>query len=145
MSDWITFDAAHVLGAMPVDLAQSYEYWIQANPEKEARFAQLITEVVSEFRGALGTNPRNEIDPDPDKLPMSCARHAELLVIARLRYELGQVMYEGDVQYVIRAEIFLRQLYVSRVPLEPGDEDAKGWPTYTAPDERVGEEVVRTL
>jgi len=131
MSDWITFDKDHVLDSMSVDLAQAYDWWVQANPQKEARFEQLIAAVVSEFRAALGTNSRNVIDPDAGKLPMSCARHAELLIISRLRFEMGQVFYDGDVQYIIRAEIFLRQLAVSRVPLE-AEPAGPGNPTYVS-------------
>lgn len=143
--EWVVVNEALIRGAMKPELEAAYLQWIVTYPQKAGRLAVICAEVVSEIRTALEANPANVLDPDKRTIPLSCARHCEALVIGKLTNEMGIELNYSEVTAVVRAEVHLRTIFVSRWPYEPGDEDGRGDPTYVTPAERQGREAVRSL
>jgi hypothetical protein len=133
---WITVDEAQVLGVMsPVDLP-GYNAWIAANPGRAGRLAALTSQVRAEFRAGIATNPVNVLDPDETKLPETCVRYCDMLVIFYLKVEMWATLSGGELMAIEKAEIFLRQLFYSHFVVA-ADEAGGRSPSYEADVERT--------
>lgn len=126
---WVTVDNAQVLGAMSVETVTLHQNWLAAHPEKAGRLAQIIASVVSEFRSGIATNPANVMDPDPGKLPDSCIRYCDTLIIFELKVEMNAAISDAEMLATGKAEIFLRQIYYSHFVVA-GDDTATASPSY---------------
>lgn len=134
-ADWVRMDAERVLGAMSLETVTFYESWIKLQPTRAERFESIIDGVVSEFRTALLSNPRNELDPDRRTLPLPCVRYAETLIIGALMKEMDRTISEADYAQIIRAEIMLRTFYTSAFLVSPTTDAAyRGRPSYSTRD-----------
>lgn len=107
---WITLDESRVLADFPTDLLPTYQTWVADHPDKAGRLAQIISQIVAEFRDAISTNPASTLDPIKSKIPESCVRSAEVLIWGTLQIEMGVKMSSDDSQAMTRAEILLRQV-----------------------------------
>ena len=130
--EWILLDEAKVLADFPTDLKPTYDAWLVTNPDKSGRLAEIISEVVAEFRSAIATTPSNVLDANPQKLPENCIRSAEVMIYGTLQNEMGQTPSTADAQAMTRAEIFLRQIGYGHFSIE--DEAEEPSPHYLMPE-----------
>jgi hypothetical protein len=132
MAEWVELTEAVALNAMPTDLAALYTSWVQSNPDKAARLAELTAESVAIWRDAVAANPANELDEDTTKVPMAGFRHALNTIIFNLGMEMG-VQFAGEVySLVARAEMWLRGVQSGSIPV--GNAGASASPSYEPPD-----------
>ena len=134
--DWVTVDEARVLGSLSASQRQLYQGWIVQYPEKATRVAEIIANLVTEFRAALESNPQNYRDPDPAKLPQSCVRYCETLIMFDLCSEMGATIPEAALLAIGKAEVFLRLMFSGRYYITGGDGSNAPSPSYTAGVER---------
>ena len=133
---WVTVDAAQVLGVLsPVDLP-GYNAWIAAHPDRAGRLAALTNQVRAEFRAGIATNPANVLDPDETKLPETCVRYCDMLVIFYLKVEMWATLSGGEILAIEKAEIFLRQLFYSHFVVAADDAGGRS-PSYVVGVERA--------
>ena len=125
--DWITVDKARVLGALSAARRQTYEGWIVQYPEKATRVDGIIANLVMSFRAAIETNPQNYLDPDLAKLPQSCLRYCETLILFDLCSEMGGTISDAEMMAISKAEIFLRMMFTGEFYITGGD--ASHWPS----------------
>ena len=118
---WVTLDEARVLADFPTDLRPLYDAWLLANTEKAGRLAEITAGVVAEFRDAIAANPANVLDPVRSRIPESCVRSAEVIVLGTLQNEMGRQLTTDDLQAMTRAEILLRQVGYSHFTAGGGD------------------------
>jgi len=131
--EWVTLDESSVTAHLPTDLAEAYQSWLAANPDKAGRLSELTANTVAEFRDNIRTNPVNTLDPDPEKLPQSCVRHAESIIFFQLAMEMGVDLDTEGNQSMTRADIFLRQISFKRFTTTGGDDSDLPSPHYAVP------------
>jgi len=102
--DWITVDRTRVLAALSAARLQIYQGWIVQYPEKEDRVDEIIANLVMEFRSAIEANPLNALDSDTSKLPQSCVRYCESLIVFQLSSEIGAVVTDAELVTIQKAE-----------------------------------------
>ena len=73
---WTDFTVAAVLNAMPSDLKTLYASWVEASPSKANRLGELVDEIRRTFRRAVEANPANQLDENPETVPVTGFRHA---------------------------------------------------------------------
>ena len=134
--DWITVDEARVLGALSASQRQLYEGWIVQYPEKATRVDEIISNLVMEFRAAIEANPQNYLDPDLSKLPQSCVRYCETLILFDLCSEMGASVSEAEIMAIGKAEVFLRLMFSGRFYITGGDGSNGPSPSYTTGGDR---------
>ena len=130
--DWVTVDEARVLGALSASQRQLYQGWIVQYPEKATRVAEIIGNLVMEFRAALEANPQNYLVPDLEKLPQSCVRYCETLILSDLCTEMGAAISQVQLMAIEKAEIFLRMMFSGRFYITGGDASNAPSPWYVA-------------
>lgn len=89
MSAWVEFTVAAVQNAMPTDLAALYASWVDANPGKANRLAELVAEELTTVREAVAANPANALDPNMNMVPATGFRHALNTVMFNVGMEMG--------------------------------------------------------
>ena len=130
--DWVTVDEARVLGALSASQRQLYQGWIVQYPEKATRVAEIIANLVMEFRAAIEANPQNFLDPDLAKLPQSCVRYCETLIMFDLCSEMGATIPEAELMAIGKAEVFLRLMFSGKFYITGGDGSNAPSPWYAA-------------
>jgi hypothetical protein len=134
--DWVTVDETRVLGALSASQLQLYQGWIVQYPAKATRVAEIIANLVMEFRAAIEANPQNYLDPDLAKLPQSCVRYCETLILFDLCSEMGASISEADIMAIGKAEVFLRLMFSGRFYITGGDGSNAPSPSYETGVER---------
>lgn len=110
MAAWTELTAAVVTNALPTDMRNLYASWVDANPAKASRLAELVAEMRATFRQAVASNSQCELDVDPNTVPTTGFRHALNGVIFNLGMEMG-VQFAPEVYTLItRADIWLRMV-----------------------------------
>ena len=84
MSGWKELTSETVLNALPTDMGNLYRSWVDANPTKVNRLAEIVSETVTMFREAVAVYPWYVMDPDITMVPVSGFRHALDMVIFNL-------------------------------------------------------------
>ena len=69
MSGWKELTSETVLNALPTDMGNLYRSWVDANPSKVNRLAEIVAETVNMFREAVSVYPWYVMDPDLAKVP----------------------------------------------------------------------------
>jgi hypothetical protein len=131
--DWITANETLVLANFPTDLKPAYDQWIIDNPGKAGRLAEIIAATRAEFRDALAVNPANVLDPDEEKIPQSCTRALQALVVFQIETEMGHSVSEERQQAMTRADLFLRQIAYQHFSARPEGATHEPTPAYTPP------------
>lgn len=134
--DWVTVDETRVLGALSASQRQLYQGWLVQYPEKATRVAQIISNLVMEFRAAIEANPQNYLHPDLSKLPQSCVRHCETLILFDLCSEMGAPIPDSELMAIGKAEVFLRLMFSGQFYVTGGDASTAPTPTYGTGGER---------
>ena len=135
--DWITVDKDRVLGALSANERQLYEGWIVQYPAKATRVEEIIGNLVMEFRAGIEANPLNYLDPDLSKLPQSCVRYCETLILFDLCSEMGATIGQAEILAISKAEVFLRMMFTGRFYITGGDASKAPSPSYEAGVERT--------
>ncbi len=128
--EWIRIDTDRIVGAMSSTRLQIYQGWLVQNPEKAARVDELIDFVVMEFRTGIASNPVNYLDPDRRKLPESCVRYCETLIMFQLCTEMGAALTAAELVAIQKAEIFLRLMFTRGFFFTVGDGSQLPTPSY---------------
>ena len=130
MSGWTPLTVEAVLNAMPTDMGNLYRSWVEANPSKVNRLAELVAETLGVFREAVGTQRRVAMDEDPVTIPTTGFRHALNLVVFNLGMEMG-VQFSPEVYGLnVQANIWLRM--VQEGSLKPVETTSAGSPWYVS-------------
>jgi hypothetical protein len=117
-----------VLNGMPTDMGNLYRSWVDANPSKANRLAELVTETLGTFREAVSTQQLIVMDEDPAMIPVTGFRHALNLVVFNLGMEMG-VQFAPEVYGLnVQANIWLRM--VQDGSLKPLESVMVGSPRY---------------
>ena len=126
---WPLITSETILSALSPDGFVDYQRWITRNPDKAGRLDEIVTMVVAEFRAALASNPENGLDSAENTLPPSCLRHTSNMIIFQLKYEMGEALTESENAANIRADVFLRGIWIGSIPAAKAIHDQT--PTYS--------------
>ena len=130
MSGWTELTVETVLNGMPTDMGNLYRSWVDANPSKVNRLAELVTETLGIFREAVSTQLWIVIDENPATIPVTGFRHALNLVVFNLGMEMG-VQFSPEVYGLnVQANIWLRM--VQEGSLKPVETTSAGSPWYVS-------------
>jgi hypothetical protein len=129
VSAWTVLTAAKVLASLPTDLNTLYLAWIDANPAKAGRLAEITDQFVEMFRQAAGANPACAVDEDLTTVPTVAYHHALNMIVFSLGMEMG-VQFAPEVYSLnTQANIWLRMAPTSRIDLT-GTAAVAGKPSY---------------
>ena len=130
MGWWTELTVAKVEAGLPTDMGNLYRSWVEGNPSKANRLAEIVAETVGSFRDAVETQEGIAMDEDLTMIPRTGYRHAFNLVVFNLGMEMG-VQFAPEVYSLnMQANIWLRMVQTGKlrpVPLEP---TAAGTPCY---------------
>ena len=126
--DWPVLTTATVLNAMPTDLKNMYNSWIEGNAGKVDRLFELVTESVLIFREVVDESLRDE---DDTTVPTTGYRHALNMIIFNLGMEMGVEFTSEVFSLLSQANIWLRM--TEGGSLGAGSVAIVGTPSYTPP------------
>jgi hypothetical protein len=128
VSGWTEFTVDTVLNGMPTDMGNLYRSWVDANPSKTNRLAELVAETLGIFREAVSTQSRVVMDENPAMIPVTGFRHALNLVVFNLGMEMG-IQFAPEVYGLnVQANIWLRMVQAGS--LRSLDATTAGSPRY---------------
>ena len=131
MSGWAELKIETVLNALPTDMGNLYRSWVDANPEKANRLAEIVAETVTMFREAIAVYPWYVLDPDTTKVPASGLRHALNMVTFNLGMEMG-VQFAPEVYNLItQANVWLRMVQTGKIRAVDTTSAGNGTPLYS--------------
>jgi hypothetical protein len=113
---WPSITSESIQSAFSPALSADYQQWLVDNPGKQGRLDEIVAGMVAEFRAALASNPENTLDETEGTLPPSCLRHAANLIIFQLKGEMDKTLSEAENAVAIRADIFLRGIWIESIP-----------------------------
>jgi len=131
-SAWTPLTVAVIENAIPTDLARVYASWFEANPAKANRLTEVVAEVLGTFRCSVEANPANEMDADPNTVPVTGFRHAQNMVVFNLGMEMGIQFAPEVFTLIARAEIWLRMVQNGGIAV--GSRANRGTPAYVVPE-----------
>ncbi len=132
MSAWTEFSVDAVLNAMPTDMGNLYRSWVEGNPAKTNRLAELVAETMQTFREAVAVYPWYEEPPSGTVIPSTGFRHALNLVTFNLGMEMGVQFAPEVYSLFVQANIWLRMVQTGRMrPV--GTASNAGTPSYVRP------------
>ena len=114
---YVLLSVEYLESVMSADLLSDYQAWLVANPEKEGRLAEIIQQTAAEFRSAIQANGLPLSDDRETALPESCLRHAQTTILFELKKELGQTLSEAENAAAVRADVFLRGIWMGSIPV----------------------------
>ncbi|QHI68465.1 hypothetical protein [Tichowtungia aerotolerans] len=95
----------------------SYQAWLTDNPEKAGRLADIIEMTAIEYRSAMEANTLPVPDTSVPAVHESCVRHAQTTILFELKKEIGLTLTEAENAAVIRADVFLRAVWMGSIPI----------------------------
>ena len=114
---YVLLSVEFLQSVMNSDLLGDYNQWLIDNPEKEGRLATIIQQTAAEFRSAIQANGLPLSDDRENALPESCLRHAQTTILFELKKELGQTLSEAENAAAVRADVFLRGIWMGSIPV----------------------------
>jgi hypothetical protein len=129
---WPSITSESIQSTFSPALSADYQQWLVDNPGKQGRLDEIVAGMVAEFRAALASNPENTLDETEGTLPPSCLRHAGNLIIFQLKTEMDQTLPEAENFAAIRADIFLRGIWIESIPAAKSTYAQN--PSYTQPE-----------
>jgi hypothetical protein len=109
-------------------MAVVYRSWLDANPGKAGRLAELVAETVASFREAVRTQSAVAMADDETMIPATGYRHALNLILFNLGMEMGVEFAPEVYSLNVQANIWLRMVQTGKV--KPVAEQAAGTPSY---------------
>jgi hypothetical protein len=138
MDGWTELTAAKVQASLPTDIGNLYQSWVEGNPSKAGRLAELAAETVEVFRKAVKTQKRVIMDEGAAMIPSTGYPHALNLVVFNLGMEMGVQFAPQVYSLFVQAHIWLRMVQAGTMrPVEWEEEEATaGAPSYERPQGR---------
>lgn len=130
---WHELTVTYLEAVMSAALYLDYQQWLTAHPDKEGRLATIIQQTAAEFRSAIQANGLPLSDDRENALPESCLRHAQTTILFELKKELGQTLSEAENAAAVRADVFLRGIWMGSIPVT-ADPSAQS-PSYKGTDQ----------
>ncbi len=130
---WIDLTVEYIESVMSADLLSDYQAWLVSHPDKEGRLATIIQQTAAEFRSAIQANGLPLSDDRENALPESCLRHAQTTILFELKKELGQTMSEAENAAAVRADVFLRGIWMGSIPVTADPQSNS--PSYKGTDQ----------
>ncbi len=131
MSGWTELTVAKVEAGLPTDMGALYLAWLEGNPSKSTRLAEIVAETVVSFREAVNTQRGVVIDEDPTMIPATGYRHAFNLVVFSLGMEMGVEFAPAVYTLNVQANIWLRMVQTGKMRPVAWGLTAAGTPSYT--------------
>jgi hypothetical protein len=129
---WTVLNVETVMRALPSDLKTLYGSWVEANPMKANRLGELVDEIRRTFRRAVEANPANQLDDNPETVPVTGFRHAINSVMFNLGMEMGAEFSSAVDGLITRADIWLRMVQNGGIPIDTAA--GEGAPSYRVPE-----------
>ncbi len=114
---WKEFTVAYIESIMSPSLYASYEQWLVDNPGKAGRLNDIISDTVAEYRNAMLANAAPVPSESLNAIHVSCVRHAQTTIIFELKKEIGLTPSEAENAAAIRADVFLRGIWIGSIPI----------------------------
>ena len=114
---WKEFTVAYIESIMSPSLYSSYEQWLVDNPGKSGRLADIINDIVAEYRNAMLANASPVPSESLSAIHESCVRHAQTTILFELKKEIGLSPSEAENATAIRADVFLRGIWIGSIPI----------------------------
>jgi hypothetical protein len=130
VSGWTELTVDLVEAQMPTDMGVLYPVWLEENPAKATRLAEIVAMTVIAFRDAVRAQRGIVMDEGPTMIPTTGNHHAVNLVLFTLGMEMGVEFSPTAYNLNVQANIWLRMVQTGKlrpVPLEP---TAEGTPCY---------------
>ena len=119
MKGWTELTAEKALGEMPTDMGNLYRSWVEGNPGKVNRLAELVAETVCAFREAVNTQDGVVMDEDPTRIPVTGYRHALNLIVFNLGMEMGVEFAPAVYSLNVQVNVWLRMVQTGKMrPVE---------------------------
>ena len=115
MSGWTELTAEKVLAGLPTDMGNLYRSWVEGNPSKVNRLAELVSETVDAFREAVNTQPEVIMDEEATRIPATGYRHAFNLVVFNLGMEMGVQFAPEVYSLFVQANVWLRMVQTGKL------------------------------
>ncbi len=131
MSGWTELTVAKVEAGLPTDMGALYLTWVEGNPSKGSRLAEIVAETVVSFREAVNTQQGVVMDENPTMIPTTGYRHAFNLSVFNLGMEMGVQFAPEVYSLFVQANIWLRMVQTGKLrPVGWETAVAVGTPSY---------------
>ena len=130
MSGWTELTVAKVEAGLPTDMEALYLVWVEGNPSKVNRLAEIVAETVLSFREAVNSQRGVVMDEDPTMIPATGYRHAFNLAVFNLGMEMGVQFAPEVYSLFVQANIWLRMVQTGKLRPLPWEPTAAGTPCY---------------
>ena len=108
-----------------------YLVWVEGNPSKASRLAEIVAETVVSFREAVNTQQGVVMDENPTMIPATGYRHAFNLAVFNLGMEMGVQFAPEVYSLFVQANIWLRMVQTGKLrPVACETAAAVGSPSY---------------
>jgi hypothetical protein len=114
---YVLLSVEFIQSVMSAALLSDYQAWLVSHPDKDGRLATIIQQTAAEFRSAIQANGLPLSDDRGNALPESCLRHAQTTILFELKKELGQTLSEAENAAAVRADVFLRGIWMGSIPV----------------------------
>jgi hypothetical protein len=112
---WTELTVAKVVAGLPTDMGNLYRSWVEGNPSKAGRLAEIVAETVVAFRDAVETQQEVVMDEDATMIPATGYRHAFNLVVFNLGMEMGVQFAPEVYSLFVQANIWLRMVATGKM------------------------------
>lgn len=114
---WKELTVAYIESIMNPTVYASYQAWLSDYPEKSGRLEDIIGVTATEYRSAMEANALPVPDSSVSAVHESCVRHAQTTILFELKKEIGLTMSEAENAAAIRADVFLRAVWMGSIPI----------------------------
>jgi len=139
VSGWTELTVAKVEAGLPTDMGNLYRSWVEANPSKASRLAEIVAETLVLFREAVNTQRGVVMDEDPTMIPETGYRHAFNLVVFNLGMEMGVQFAPEVYSLFVQANIWLRMVQTGKMRPVEWETTVVGTPRYARREARCRE------
>jgi hypothetical protein len=126
---FLDLTSEYIESVMSPSLYASYQQWIEDNPGKAGRLDDIISHIIAEFRSAMIANAA-PVPAAATAIHESCVRHAQTTILFELKKEIGLAISEAENAAAIRADIFLRGIWMGSILITRDTEQPA--PSYVA-------------
>jgi hypothetical protein len=128
---WKELTVSYIESIMSPSVYASYQAWLSDNPEKAGRLADIISNTATEYRAAMAANAAPVPSTSETAIHESCIRHAQTTILFELKKEIGLSIAEAENAAAIRADVFLRAIWIGSIPIVA--ESVSAPPSYASP------------
>lgn len=136
--EWQKVTGETVLNHMAVELANAYDKWIVAYPQKVGRLDEITASVRAEWRHTIASVPKNSLNPDEETLPDAVVRHVENVIQYEMGMEMGVTLTADGRRLIDQAEIYRRQIGYGHYKFYDESNPQANTPSYVVPGKSSG-------